>query len=49
MHYTFNKQYFNVWSDNMAYLLGFIAADGHIELNKYGTPSRLTISLVLKI
>ena len=30
-----NKQYFNKWSINMAYLLGYIAADGCIRPKKY--------------
>ena len=30
-----NKQYFNKWSINMAYLLGYISADGCIRPHKY--------------
>ncbi|QTC42730.1 endonuclease [Bacillus sp. V3] len=29
--YTVNEHYFKTWSNNMAYILGFFAADGHIS------------------
>ena len=31
-----NKSFFKSWSDEMAYILGFFAADGYITLNKRG-------------
>jgi len=44
--YTLNENFFSRWSPEMAYMLGFIAADGnihHVKGNKVIT--RLTISL----
>ena len=29
--YDINENYFKTWSNNMAYILGFIAADGVIQ------------------
>ncbi|MFL8936660.1 LAGLIDADG family homing endonuclease [Rossellomorea oryzaecorticis] len=29
--YTVNEHYFKTWSNNMAYILGFFAADGNIS------------------
>ncbi len=31
-----NKDFFKVWTPNMAYILGFFAADGYMTLNKRG-------------
>lgn len=31
---TINEDYFSVWSDNMAYILGFILADGNVYKNR---------------
>src|SRR5690349_12583518 len=31
-----NKDFFKEWSSDMAYILGFFAADGYITLNKRG-------------
>lgn len=33
--YDLNEEYFKTWSSNMAYILGFIAADGCIHTNIY--------------
>lgn len=40
--HTFNEEYFNTWSHDMAYILGFITADGSVD--KY----TLTINLSRK-
>ena len=31
-----NKDFFKTWSPNMAYILGFFAADGYITVNRRG-------------
>ena len=31
-----NKDFFKIWTPNMAYILGFFAADGYMTLNKRG-------------
>jgi hypothetical protein len=41
-----NVTFFDEWSDNMAYVLGFIAADGNIGIKKRGM--HLTIGLAIK-
>lgn len=42
--YNINQNYFSEWSNNMAYILGFVYADGNLDKNKY----RLRISSVDK-
>lgn len=34
-HYNLNYKYFDTWSSNMAYILGFIYADGYIHKDRY--------------
>lgn len=46
--YTVNENAFNKFSKEMAYWLGFIAADGNISLDKYLRPNRLTVGLSSK-
>jgi len=36
MHRAVNKDFFKKWSPEMAYVLGFFAADGYMTLNKRG-------------
>lgn len=45
--FSVNHDYFKIWNHNMAYILGFIAADGNILHRKYQGKlrSRLTINL----
>lgn len=31
--YFYNEDYFDIWSHDMAYIIGFISADGHIRKN----------------
>lgn len=37
IHKTFNKDFFKVWSPRMAYILGFLFADGNIVATKRNT------------
>lgn len=46
--FSVNESYFDNWSENSAYLLGFIYADGNIELDKYNRPTRLGFGLSSK-
>lgn len=43
-----NKDYFKTWSSNMAYILGFIYADGSITKSKKINRAYLAISLQIK-
>lgn len=43
--YKINKDYFKTWSSNMAYILGFIYADGSITKSKKINRAYLSISL----
>ena len=36
VHKGVNKNFFKVWSRDMAYVIGFFAADGYITINKRG-------------
>ena len=36
VHKEINIEFFKVWTPNMAYILGFFAADGNLSLNKRG-------------
>lgn len=36
IHKTLNQDFFKVWSEDMAYVLGFFAADGNMIRNKRG-------------
>lgn len=36
MHRAVNKDFFKKWTSEMAYILGFFAADGYMTLNKRG-------------
>ena len=36
IHKTLNQDFFKTWSPEMAYVLGFFAADGNMTLNKAG-------------
>ena len=35
-HKTYNKDFFKTWSSDMAYVLGFLYADGNISVGKRG-------------
>lgn len=37
MHREFNKDFFNTWSHEMAYVLGFLFADGYVMTNTRGS------------
>lgn len=43
--YELNEEYFEKWSKDMSYFLGFIAADGCLEKNRHGNVQTLTINL----
>lgn len=40
MKYKYNKDFFKIWSDEMAYVLGFWFADGHITKNNKTNSSK---------
>jgi hypothetical protein len=42
--YKVNEDFFNIWSHDMSYCLGFLMADGNVKLQK-GQPSILRASL----
>ncbi len=45
--YSLNEDYFKIWNNNMAYVLGFIASDGCIGVNEYKDGSRIKKKYVL--